>query len=337
MLSLPSTFWRGGRPGVGPGNTLSRNSPRDVHGEEVPEEIIDGPPSPKKQGCTPITMAASTGRRISRPLSNRAVASGSTSTQAQVAKVPRVPSKAKVNPSWASQQRRASTGAGSSCEGLPTDDTRNVKRSCSARASAAADVVTDAAVAACIAPSRGADGDAILQVLTQYAQQLQGAGARQEGSKLQHAVATLSKACADEGFNLDGMVDFLLRGTPEPPPAAAAEPAEPTAQSQRPINRRLPRGLLGGAFKQPSTSANDNQIVMRLLNPHDRSCKSIALNRIELYDAAEQQCALHSECACWVTGGGWDLHILPSSQRFLEVQRSDLVCMAVQRLQKVLP
>lgn len=297
MLSLPSTFWRSSQPSKATGSLAepSQHSPGEVHGDDIPEDIREGSLSPQRPAGPAIMMSASTGRRVSRPLSNRLTAAA----QLGGPKLPLVPA-SQANHTTAetatSSARRSPGKARSSGDLLG----RKVQQSASARKHAAAAAIVaataDSNSSACSTP-RQTDGDTILHGLAYQAQQLQCTGSVQQGTDLQSAVATLTKLRTQEGLNLDLLFETLLesRSLSEPAAATAAEPG--AAMQQRPISMRLPRGLLGGAVKKPAVGASDNQIVIRLLNPHEKSSDSVALNRIQLHDANEQQCVLmHAVC-----------------------------------------
>ena len=237
-------------------------------------------------------MSASSGRRVSRPLSNRLTAAAQGEP-----KLPLVPA-SQPNHSFAdsvpSSARRLSAGVRLSGDHLGRKGVQALAVTRNHAAAAAANVVATASCNSSAASTpRQTDGDTILHGLAQQAQQLQCAGSVQQGTDLQSAVATLTKLRTQEGLNLDLLFETLLESRSLPTEASAGVSAEPgAAVQQRPVNMRLPRGVLGGAVRQPSARTSDNQIVIRLLNPHERSSDSVALNRIQLHDANEQQCAL---------------------------------------------
>jgi hypothetical protein len=283
MLSLPSTFWKRSQEGKATGNLAEASM--EVHGDDIPEDIKEGSLSPQPSSG-PVVMSASTGRRISRPLSNRLTAAA----QAGGPKVPLVP----AGPSTAADKgpssvRKLSTGTYLSGDLLSR---RGMQRAPPGRSNTAAATTTPAMAdsnnSAASTPRR-TDGDTILHGLAQQAQQLQNAGSVQQGADLQSAVATLTHLRTQEGLNLDLLFETLLDCRSVSEPAAPSVEPEATIQ-QRPMAMRLPRGLAGHTSKQ-SSGDSDNRIVIRLLNPHDRSSDSVALNRIQLHDENEQQCA----------------------------------------------
>lgn len=293
MLSLPSTFWRSSHPSRATGSLVepSQCSAVEVSADDIPEDIKEGSISPQRPAGPAVMMSAGSGRRVSRPLSNRLTAAVQGGP-----KLPLVPASQpshNTTESVPSTVRRPSVGTRSSGDLLGR---KGVQASAGNRSSAAAAAAIVAAAAdsnsSASSTPRQSDGDTILHGLAQQAQQLQCAGSVQQGTDLQSAVATLTKLRTQEGLNLDLLFETLLESRSLPTESAATTSVESgAAVQQRPVNMRLPRGVLGGAAKQPSVRASDNQIVIRLLNPHEKSSDSVALNRIQLHDANEQQCA----------------------------------------------
>lgn len=292
MLSLPSTFWSNSDSSR---NFGSLAEPSAAGQDSIPEEIKYMSVSPRTDVGPAVVMSASTAKRHSRPLSNRLTAA----TQVSRHPVTSVSQGVSTDVDNSLGIRKPAAVMRS-----PRDQGRKVlQRSASGRNTSAA--VQSTVAAACDGNSstpstpRQTDGDTILHGLAQQAQQLQHAGSAQQGADLQSAVATLTKLRAQEGFNLDLLFETLLESRSIQEPASATGTEAGAAMQQRPINMRLPRGLLSGTAKQNLVGASDNQIVIRLLNAHEKSSDSVALNRIQLHDENEQQCAPHPSDKCW--------------------------------------